>query len=76
MLIVSTASAAFAQMDALLLGAFLSTAAVGIYAAPLRLIGFLSYPVAALAQGVGAANGSSIPMIHPASAPWRAGSGT
>ncbi len=52
MLIVSTASAAFAQMDALLLGAFLSTAAVGIYTAPLRLIGFLSYPGASLAQGV------------------------
>jgi O-antigen/teichoic acid export membrane protein len=52
MLIVSTASVAFSQMDALLLGAFLGTAAVGIYTAPLRLIAFLGYPGQALAQGV------------------------
>ena len=52
MLVVSTASAAFNQTDALLLGAYLSTAAVGIYTAPLRLIAFLSYPGMALAQGV------------------------
>jgi len=52
MLVVSTASAAFNQTDALLLGAYLSTAAVGIYTAPLRLIAFLTYPGMALAQGV------------------------
>jgi O-antigen/teichoic acid export membrane protein len=52
MLIVSTAGAAFSSMDALLIGAFLSTAAVGIYSAPLRLTAFLAYPGQALAQGV------------------------
>jgi O-antigen/teichoic acid export membrane protein len=52
MFIVSTASVAFSQMDALLLGAFLSTAAVGIYVAPLRLIALMRYPGQALAEGV------------------------
>jgi O-antigen/teichoic acid export membrane protein len=52
MLIVSGASAVFAQLDVLLLGAFLSVSAVGIYSAPLRLIAFLSYPGLAVAQAV------------------------
>jgi O-antigen/teichoic acid export membrane protein len=52
MFVVSLASVAFSQMPALLLGAFLSTAAVGVYVAPLRLIAFLRYPGQALAEGV------------------------
>jgi O-antigen/teichoic acid export membrane protein len=52
MLIVSSASAVFAQLDVLLLGAFLTTTAVGIYSAPLRLLALLGYPGYALAQGV------------------------
>ena len=52
MLVVSGASAIFAQLDVLLLGAFLTTSAVGVYSAPLRLLGFLGYPGYALAQGV------------------------
>jgi O-antigen/teichoic acid export membrane protein len=52
MLIVSSASAIYAQLDVLLLGAFMSAAAVGIYTAPLRLVAFLGYPGLAVAQGV------------------------
>jgi O-antigen/teichoic acid export membrane protein len=52
MLIVQGAGAAFAQIDVLLLGAFLTTTAVGFFSAPLRLIGFLAYPAMALSQGV------------------------
>ena len=52
MLIVTGAGALFAQLDVLLIGAFLTTTAVGIYSAPLRLIAFVSYPARALAQGV------------------------
>lgn len=52
MLVVSSASAVFAQIDVLLIGAFLTTGAVGIYSAPLRLIAFLGYPGYAVAQGV------------------------
>ncbi len=52
MLVVSSASAIFAQIDVLLLGAFLTTSAVGIYSAPLRLLAFLGYPGYAVAQGV------------------------
>ena len=52
MLIVGTASAVFAQVDVLLVGAFLTTSAVGIYSAPLRLISLFGYPGQALAQGV------------------------
>lgn len=52
MLIVSGASSAFQYLDSLLIGAFLGTAAVGIYNAPLRLIALAGYPALALAQGV------------------------
>jgi O-antigen/teichoic acid export membrane protein len=52
MLIVQGAGAAFAQIDVLLLGAFLTTSAVGFFSAPLRLIAFLAYPAMALSQGV------------------------
>jgi O-antigen/teichoic acid export membrane protein len=52
MLIVSGASSVFQYLDSLLIGAFLGTAAVGIYNAPLRLIALAGYPALALAQGV------------------------
>ncbi len=49
---VTVAMAVFAQLDVLLLGAFLTTSAVGIYSAPLRFIAFIGYPGLAIAQGV------------------------
>lgn len=52
MLIVQGAGAVFAQIDILLLGAFLTTSAVGFFSAPLRLTAFLAYPGMALAQGI------------------------
>jgi O-antigen/teichoic acid export membrane protein len=52
MLIVQGAGAVFAQINVLLLGAFLTTSAVGFFSAPVRLTAFLAYPGMALAQGV------------------------
>jgi O-antigen/teichoic acid export membrane protein len=52
MLIVTGAAAIFSQVDVLLIGAFLSTSAVGIFGAPLRLIALVGYPALALSQGV------------------------
>ena len=52
MLIVTGAGAIFSQLDVLLIGAFLTTSAVGIFSAPLRLIALVGYPAQALAQGV------------------------
>ncbi len=52
MLIVSGAGSLFSYLDTLLIGAFLTTAAVGVYNAPLRLIALVGYPALALAQGV------------------------
>ena len=52
MLIAGGASSLFSYLDTLLIGAFLSTAAVGIYSAPLRLVAFVAYPALALTQGV------------------------
>lgn len=42
----------FQQIDVLLIGAFLSATAAGLFQAPLRLITFLGYPAQALANGV------------------------
>src|SRR4051794_16234643 len=52
MLIVQGAGAVFAQIDVLLLGAFLTTSAVAFFSAPLRLVAFVAYPGMALSQGV------------------------
>jgi O-antigen/teichoic acid export membrane protein len=52
MFIVQGAGAVFAQIDVLLLGAFLTTSAVGFFTAPLRLTAFLAYPGLALSQGI------------------------
>jgi O-antigen/teichoic acid export membrane protein len=52
LLIVVGVFTAYTQIDLLLLGAYLGTHAVGIFAAPLRLIGFLGYPGLALSQAL------------------------
>ena len=52
MLIAGGASSLFSYLDTLLIGAFLTTTAVGIYSAPLRLTALVGYPALALAQGV------------------------
>jgi O-antigen/teichoic acid export membrane protein len=53
MFIVVGAFTAFTQIDVLLIGAFLTTSAVGLFSAPLRLIAVLGYPAQAVSQGVG-----------------------
>jgi O-antigen/teichoic acid export membrane protein len=50
--IVDGAFTAFGQVDSLLLGAFLTSTAVGLWQAPLRLILLLAYPGVALASAV------------------------
>ena len=52
LLIVDGAYTLFGQIDALLLGAFLTVSAVGIFRAPLRLIAFLQWPGIALGNSV------------------------
>ena len=52
MLIVVGVFTAYTQIDLLLLGAYLGSQAVGIFAAPLRLIAFLGTPGLALSQGI------------------------
>ena len=52
MLIVTGAGSLFSHLDVLLIGAFLSTTAVGLYTAPTRLIVLALYPATALAQAV------------------------
>jgi O-antigen/teichoic acid export membrane protein len=42
----------FTQLNAILIGAFLSSAAVGAFQAPARLFGFFAYPGLAIADGV------------------------
>jgi O-antigen/teichoic acid export membrane protein len=53
LLIVTIAYTLFEQIGVLLIGAFISTAAVGIFEAPMRLTLFLSYGGQAVAFGVG-----------------------
>jgi O-antigen/teichoic acid export membrane protein len=50
--LVDAAVVLFDQIDAILIGAFLSTAAVGLYQAPMRITTFLLYPGYAIANGV------------------------
>ncbi len=52
MLIVQGASSIFGQIDVILLGAFLSASAVGLFTAPLRMMTLVSYPATALSQAV------------------------
>ena len=51
--IVDGAWALFTKIDSILIGAFLGTAAVGLFQAPMRFLTFLNYPGLAIAQGVG-----------------------
>ena len=55
--IVDVSWAVFTQIDVLLIGALLTTAAVASFQAPMRLLVFLSYPTAALATAVSPALG-------------------
>lgn len=50
--IVDGAFVVFGQIDAILIGAFLGTASVGLFQAPMRLTNFLGYPGYAIANGV------------------------
>jgi O-antigen/teichoic acid export membrane protein len=50
--VVDISWTAFTQVDALLIGGILTTAAVGVFQAPMRLLVFLSYPSAAIAVAV------------------------
>lgn len=52
MFVVASVTAVYGQLNILLLGAFLSASAVGIYSAPARFVGFLGYPGLAISQGV------------------------
>ncbi|MBA2240282.1 MAG: polysaccharide biosynthesis protein [Solirubrobacterales bacterium] len=52
MFVVAGAFSVFAALDVLLIGAFLGTAAVGVFSAPMRLITFLGFLGLAVAQGV------------------------
>ena len=52
LLIVDGAYTLYNQIDVLIIGGFLGASAVGLFSAPLRLMGFLSYPGNAVAVGV------------------------
>jgi O-antigen/teichoic acid export membrane protein len=52
LLVVDAAYTVFGQLDALLIGAFLGTTAVGLYGAPSRFLVLLTYPGLAIANGV------------------------
>ncbi|HEY7934074.1 MAG TPA: polysaccharide biosynthesis C-terminal domain-containing protein, partial [Solirubrobacteraceae bacterium] len=68
LVVIEGAYTAFSQLDLLVIGAYLSTNAVGIFGAPLRLITFLAYPGAAVAAGVAprlARSSSKAPDVSP-----------
>lgn len=50
--LIDAAFALFQQIDTLLIGAYLTTAAAGLFQAPIRLIEFFRYPSQAIANGV------------------------
>lgn len=52
LLVVDSAFALFGQIDILLIGAFLSTSAVGLFAAPLRFTALLLLPAGAITSAV------------------------
>jgi stage V sporulation protein B len=52
LVIVDSALSVFSVIDSLLIGAYISTTAVGIFSAPVRLISVLQYPGYALATAV------------------------
>lgn len=51
--LINAAFTAFAEIDSLLIGAFLSAQAVGLFNAPLRMLEVTAYPGLALAGGLG-----------------------
>ena len=52
LLVVDSAYSAFSAVDVLVIGAFLSSASVGLYSAPLRLCAVLQYPGLALSNSI------------------------
>ncbi|HTB70320.1 MAG TPA: oligosaccharide flippase family protein [Solirubrobacteraceae bacterium] len=52
LLVIDGAYTAFTQVDVLIVGAYLSASAVGIFGAPMRLITFLAYPGLAVSSAV------------------------
>ena len=50
--VIEAAFALFVQVDAIIIGVFLTTTAVGLFQAPMQLMTFLHYPGLALALGV------------------------
>ena len=52
LLIVDGAYTAFTQIDVLIIGAYLSASAIGIFSAPIKLTVLLAYPGTAVAAGV------------------------
>lgn len=52
LLVVDSAYSAFSAVDVLVIGAFLSSASVGLYSAPLRLCTVLHYPGLALSNSI------------------------
>jgi O-antigen/teichoic acid export membrane protein len=63
--VVTVAFTLFEQIDVLLIGAIISTTAVGVFEAPMRLMTFLSYAGQAVSAGVGPrlARGSEGPNV-------------
>ena len=53
LLVIDGAYALFQQIDVILIGAYLSASAAGLFQAPIRLVTFLGFPAAALATAVG-----------------------
>lgn len=53
LLLLNAAFTAFAQLDVVLIGAFLNATAVGLFEAPLRVAAFLHYPGMAAAEAIG-----------------------
>lgn len=53
LLLLNAAFTAFAQLDVVLIGAFLNATAVGLFEAPLKVAAFLHYPGMAAAEAIG-----------------------
>ena len=53
LLIIDGAYALFQHIDVILIGAYLSASAAGLFQAPLRLVSFLTFPAASVATAVG-----------------------
>ncbi|HLB18956.1 MAG TPA: oligosaccharide flippase family protein [Gaiellaceae bacterium] len=72
--VTNSAYALYSTIDVLLIGALLSTASVGLFSAPLRLMAFLSQPGTALSGAVAprlAREGDTEPDVRPFNATLR-----